>query len=189
MGRLVYTSIGSLDGFTADADGAFDWSMPSEQVHAFLNARDRASTLELYGRRLYQVMKVWQSFGTGPDASAVERDYGEQWRRRDKVVFSSTLDAVETERTRLVRRFDPEQVRQLVHDAEGDVTIGGPTLAAHALRAGLVDRIEYYLNPVAVGGGLAWLPPDLRLGLRLLEQQRFDNGVIFVSYGVERASA
>lgn len=187
MGRLIYGSIGSLDGFIADADGEFDWSAPDEQVHAYLNDRDRSVVADLYGRRLYEVMKVWETFGTEPDAGDVERDYGELWRSRDKVVYSSTLATVETARTRLERTFDPVAVRRFVDEAGGDVTIGGPELAAHALRAGIVDAVEYYVIPVVIGAGTAWLPPGLRLDLRLVEAHRFDNGVVHLAYEVARA--
>lgn len=184
MGRLVYASIGSLDGFIADADGSFDWSAPDEEVHAYLNERDRTVTTELYGRRLYEVMQVWETYGTDPDAHAVEREYGEIWRGRDKIVFSTTLSSVDTARTRLERQFDAAEVRRLVDAAEGDVSIGGPELAAHALRAGIVDAVEYYANPVILGSGTPWLPDDVRLGLRLVETRRFGCGVVHLAYEV-----
>lgn len=186
MGQLVYASIGSLDGFIADTQGRFDWSAPDEEVHAYLNERDRGVTLELYGRRLYEVMKVWETYGRGPDAAAVEREYGENWRGRDKVVYSRTLASVDTSRTRLEREFDPDTVRRLVDEAEGDVSVGGPELAAHALGAGLVDVLEYYANPIIIGRGKPWLPDDLRVDLRLLEMHRFACGVVHLAYEVAR---
>ncbi|WP_226346997.1 dihydrofolate reductase family protein [Agilicoccus flavus] len=184
MGRLIYGGIGSLDGFIADVDGDFSWSAPDEQVHAYLNDRDREVAAELYGRRLYEVMKVWETYGTEPDASSVVRDYGRLWRDRDKVVYSTTLADVDTARTRLERTFDPVQARRLVDEAGGDVTIGGPDLAAHALRAGIVDVVEYYANPVVLGAGTPWLPAGLRLDLRLVDEHRFDCGVVHLAYEV-----
>lgn len=184
MGRLVYTSIGSLDGFIADVDGEFDWSAPDEEVHAYLNERDRRVTAELYGRRLYDVMKVWETFGTGADASEVERQYGAQWRSRPKVVYSRTLTQVDTAHTELRREVDIPELRAVVDAAEGDVTIGGPELASHALRAGVVDVVEYYANPVVLGAGTPWLPAGLRLELRLAEQHAFSNGVVHLAYAV-----
>lgn len=178
MGRLVYASIGSLDGFVADHDGRFDWCAPDEEVHAYLNARDSAVTAELYGRRLYEVMQVWETYGTAAGASTVERVYGEQWRGRPKTVFSTSLSAVATSRTTLERHFDPAQVRRLVDETEGVVGIGGPELAGVALRAGIVGTIEYYAHPVVIGGGTPWLPSGLRLDLRLVEHHRFDCGVV-----------
>ncbi|MGA8048491.1 MAG: dihydrofolate reductase family protein [Dermatophilaceae bacterium] len=155
-----------------------------QEVHAFLNARDRAVSLELYGRRLYEVMRVWETYGTAPDSHPVEREYGEIWRGRDKVVFSTTMAGVQAPRTRLEREFDPVAVRRLVDEAGGDVTIGGPDLAAHALRDRIVDRVEYYANPVIIGGGTPWLPGGLRLDLRLLETNRFACGVVHLAYAV-----
>lgn len=186
MGQLIYTGIGSLDGFIADADGHFDWSAPDEAVHAFINERDRDVVLELYGRRLYEVMKVWETYGTGPNAAEPERVYGKQWRGRDKVVYSTTLPAVGTSRTRLERDFVPGTVRRLVDEVDGTVTIGGADLAARALRAGIVDRLEYYVNPLIIGAGTPWLPACLKLGLRLVEEHRFGSGVVFLGYEVDR---
>jgi dihydrofolate reductase len=184
MGRLVYAGIGSLDGYIADVNGAFDWSMPDEEVHAHINERDRNVVAELYGRRLYEVMKVWETYGTGQDATKVERQYGEIWRNRDKIVYSTTLESVETGRTRLEKHFDPDAVRRFVDGADGDVNIGGPELAAHALRAGIVDVVEYYANPLILGGGKHWLPQGVRLPLRLVAERRFGNGVVFLTYEV-----
>ncbi|MCW5954871.1 MAG: dihydrofolate reductase family protein [Propionibacteriaceae bacterium] len=184
MGQLIYTGIGSLDGFIADLDGDFNWSAPSEEILSFINHRDRAVAAELYGRRLYQVLQVWETYGTDSAATTAEREYGETWRNRDKVVFSTTLHSVDTSHTRLENSFEPTSVRRFVDDADGDVNIGGPALAAHALRAGIVDRFEYYVNPVVLGAGKQWLPGDLRVNLRLTEEHRFDNGVVFLAYEV-----
>lgn len=186
MGRLVYVSIGSLDGYFADEDGNFDWSAPDEDVHGFINAREAAVSAELYGRRLYDVMKVWETFGTHPDDSEVEREYGEQWRNRDKVVFSRTLAEVSTSRTTLEREFDPVAVRAFVDAQPGDVSIGGGELAAEALRAGIVDAVEYYANPVVLGAGKPWLPAGLRLDLTLTSATRFACGVVHSAYRVRR---
>ncbi|ANS79393.1 Dihydrofolate reductase [Serinicoccus hydrothermalis] len=182
MGRLVYAGIGSLDGYVADAEGEFDWSAPDAEVHAYLNERDKLVSAELYGRRLYEVMKVWETYGTGPDAEPEERQYGEQWRGRPKVVFSRTLTGVDTAHTTLERDVDPGRLRAYVDAAEGDVSIGGPELAAHALRAGIVDAVEYYASPVVLGAGTPWLPADLRLDLRLVDVHRFGNGVVHLAY-------
>ena len=184
MGRLVYGGIGSLDGFIADEQGDFDWSAPSDEVMEYLNVRDRAVTCELYGRRLYEVMKVWETYGTEPDASVVDRDFGQWWRHRDKVVFSTTIGSVSTSRTTLQSVFDAGRVRQLVEANDGDVSIAGPTLAAHALRAGIVDRLEYYASTVILGAGKHWLPAGVRLNLTLTDEHRFSNGVVHLAYDV-----
>ena len=153
MGRLVYSVIMSLDGYVDDAEGGFAWAMPDEEVHAYVNDLMRPIGTHLYGRRLYAVMAGWQTLGTSPDESAVTRDFGELWRGADKVVYSTTLDEVSTPRTRLERSFDPEAVRSLVAASDRDVLVGGPGLAEHALRAGLVDEIGVVVAPVVVGGG------------------------------------
>lgn len=172
---LVYAAITSLDGYVNDRAGAFDWAAPDEQVHAFVNDLERSTGTYLYGRRMYEVMRFWE---TVDDDEPVMRDYAQVWRAADKVVYSTTLDAVTTERTRLERRFDPDAVRSL----PGTVSIGGPTLAAHALAAGVVDEVHQLVTPVVVGGGTSWLPPDLRLGLRLVDVRRFDSGVVHLHY-------
>ena len=141
MGRLVYSVIGSLDGYVDDAEGGFAWARPDEEVHAYVNDLMRPIGTHLYGRRLYAVMAGWQTLGTSPDESAVTRDFGELWRGADKVVYSTTLDGVSTPRTRLERSFDPEAVRSLVAGSDRDVLVGGPGLAARPPgRAGRRDR-------------------------------------------------
>jgi dihydrofolate reductase len=183
MAHLIYAAIASLDGFTADTNGDFDWAAPDEEVHAFVNDMERPVGTYLYGRRMYETMRFWETASTD-DEPAVMGDYARIWRAADKIVYSSTLDAVSTARTRLERTFDPEAVRLLKQSAERDLGIGGPGLAAHALRAGLVDECHLYLTPVVVGGGTRALPAGLRLGLELLDERRFGNGVVYLRYRV-----
>jgi dihydrofolate reductase len=181
MGKLVYSAIASLDGYVNDADGNFDWAAPDAEVHAFVNDQERPIGTYLYGRRMYETMAAWE---TMDDPEPVMRDYAEIWRAADKVVVSTTLDAVTTPRTRLERELDPERVRALT--AEGDVSVGGPTLAGDALRAGLVDELHLFLHPVVVGGGTAALPAGVRIDLELVGERRFGNGVVHVHYRVKR---
>jgi len=176
VGQLIYSVIASLDGYVNDADGAFSWAMPDEELHAYVNDLMRPIGTHLYGRRLYEVMAAWQTMGTAPDDSAVTRDFGELWRGADKVVYSTTLSAVDTPRTRLERSFDPESVRALVAAADRDVLVGGPGLAEHALRARLVDEIGVVVVPAVVGAGTHYLPDGLRLDLELLDERRFAGG-------------
>jgi dihydrofolate reductase len=186
MGRLVYTAITSLDGYVNDADGRFDWSTPDPQVHRFVNDAERPIGTYLYGRRLYEVMSSWQDVEVAePD---YVRDYAELWRAADKVVYSRTLDAVTTPRTRLEPAFDPVVVGRLVADADRDVSIGGPGLAAVALAAGLVDELRVLVTPVVVGGGTPWLPDAVRVDLDLADEHRFDNGVVQLRYAVRSAA-
>jgi dihydrofolate reductase len=185
MARLIYAAITSLDGYVADEQGNFDWAAPDEAVHAHVNDLERPIGTYLYGRRMYEVMRVWETIGTHDDGSdPIERDYAELWRAADKVVYSSTLRDVTTTRTRLERGFDPDAVRALKASAGRDLGIGGPGIAAHALAAGLVDDVRLYLNPVVVGGGTAALPDGVRTGLELVDEHRFDNGVVYLAYRV-----
>jgi dihydrofolate reductase len=179
--RLIYSAIASLDGYIADADGHFDWSAPDEEVHAFVNDLERPVGTYLLGRRMYEVLTYWETVPTD-DAAPVIRDFAGLWRAADKIVYSRTLDAVATARTRIERSFDVEAVRRLKASSEHDLSVGGPTLAAAALRAGLVDEVQLFLNPIVVGGGLAALPSEWRAGLELQDEHRFTNGVVFLRY-------
>ena len=177
MGELTYTAIASLDGYVADAEGRFDWSAPDEEVHAFVNDLERPSGTWLLGRRMYDVLVVWE---TMDDPAPLMRDFAQIWRAADKVVYSRTLEDVASARTRIEREFDPEAVRRM--KAEGDLTVGGPELAGLAIRAGLVDELRLFLSPIVVGGGNAALPGGVRWDLELVEERRFGNGVVFLRY-------
>jgi len=183
MAKLLYTAITSLDGYVNDADGGFDWAEPAPDLHQYVNDLEREVGTHLYGRRMYEVMRYWETAG-GADESAVERDYASVWQAADKVVFSRTLDAVSTARTRLERTFEPEAVRSWKAAAERDLSVGGPGLAAAALRAGLVDEVLLFAHPVVVGGGTRALPDSVRLRLELLDTRRFDGGVVHARYRV-----
>jgi dihydrofolate reductase len=186
MAALTYNSIASLDGFVADADGGFAWAEPDEEVHGYINEQEERVGTYLYGRRLYEVMAVWDTDDWLADEPPLLRDYARIWRGADKVVYSTTLESVSTARTRLERSFDPAAVRQLVDRADREVGVGGPTLAAAALRAGLVDECSVFVVPVVVGGGTPWLPAGLRLDLELTEERRFSGGVVLLRYRVRR---
>jgi len=174
---LIYSAIASLDGYTADADGKFDWAAPDEEVHAFVNDLERGIGTYLYGRRMYEVMLYWETFA-GP--SPVGRDFAAIWRSADKIVYSTTLRTASSARTRIESRFDPEAVRALKQ--RGDVSVGGPGLAASAIRAGLVDEYQLFVTPVVVGGGTSVFPDGVRAGLDLVDQRRFASGVVYLRY-------
>ena len=176
---LIYSAIASLDGYTNDADGKFDWSAPDEEVHAFVNDRERGVGTYLYGRRMYEVMRYWHDVDTDGEP-AVVRDYAGIWRAADKVVYSATLEEAPTPRTSIERRFDAEAVRALKE--HGDVGIGGASLAAEAIRAGLVDEYHLYVTPVIVGGGTPAYPDGARVMLELTDERRFVSGVVFLRY-------
>jgi dihydrofolate reductase len=183
MGKLVYSAIASLDGYVADADGNFSWSRPDEEVHAFVNDLVRPIGTHLYGRRMYEVLVAWETMDTAGEP-AVIGDFAEIWHAADKVVYSKTLESVSSAKTRLEREFDPEAVREMKDAAARDLSIGGPELAALALRAGLVDELHLFLSPIVIGGGTQALPDDLRLELELLDEHRFGNGVVHLRYRI-----
>src|SRR5215213_8989852 len=182
MGRLIYSAIASLDGYVADERGAFDWAAPDDEVHRFVNELERPVGTYLYGRRMYEVMVAWETMPTSADQSPVVRDFAELWRAAEKVVYSTTLETATSARTRIERTFDPEAVGRLKARAEADVTVGGPDLAGQALAAGLVDEVQLFLSPVAVGGGKQALPGGVHVELELLDERRFDNGMVYLRY-------
>ena len=182
MAKLTYAAITSLDGFIEDAEGGFGWAEPDAEVHAFVNDLERPVGTHLYGRRMYETMAVWQTIGDEPGLSAAEADYANVWRGLDKVVYSRTLDAVSTPRTRLEREFDPEAVRRLKEAADRDLSVSGPGLAQHAFRAGLVDEVHLFVLPVVVGGGKPGLPRGVRVDLELLDERRFGSGVVHLHH-------
>ena len=183
MARLIYTAIASLDGYVVDESGNFDWAAPDEEVHAFVNDFERPIGTYLYGRRIYEVMVFWETLDISPEQTPVMRDYAQIWRAADKVVYSTTLDTTSSAKTRIERAFDPDTVREMLATADRDFSVGGPTLAAEAFRAGLVDEVHLFLTPVVVGGGTAALPHGVRLDLELLDERRFASGVVHLHYG------
>jgi dihydrofolate reductase len=185
MARLIYSAITSLDGYVTDEEGNFDWAAPDEDVHAFVNDLERPIGTYLYGRRMYDTMLYWETAHTLADQPAVAQDFTEIWRAADKVVYSRTLDTVSSARTRIVRDFDPEAVRQMKARAGRDISVGGPALAAQAIKAGLVDEVQLFLTPIVVGGGNRAFPYDVRLNLELVDERRFGTGVVYVRYRIE----
>jgi dihydrofolate reductase len=184
MARLLYSAIASLDGYTEDADGRFEWAAPSEQVHRFVNELERPIGTYLYGRLMYETMVYWETVEVGPAQPEVINDYATIWRAAEKVVYSRTLETVTSTRTRVERAFEPDAVRRLKEESATDLSIGGAQLAGEALAAGLVDEVSLFLVPAVVGGGRPALPAGLRSGLRLLDERRFDSGVVYVRYAV-----
>ena len=182
MAKLIYSAISSLDGYIEDADGNFDWAMPDEEVHRFINNLERAAGTYLHGRRMYETMMVWETDPNLAADSPITRDFAEIWQAANKIVYSRTLETVSTRKTQIERNFDPETIRQLKETAEQDILIGGPNLAAHAFRSGLIDECQLFLTPIIVGGGKPSLPDNVRLELELMEERRFGNGMVFLRY-------
>ncbi len=182
MGKLIYATNTSLDGFTEDANGSFDWSEPDEEVHEFYNDMMRGIGTQLLGRRMYETMAVWETDPSFAEESAILADFAAAWQDSDKVVYSTTLTDPVTTRTRIVPAFDADEVRALKEATSADLLVGGPGLAAEAVRAGVVDEIRLVLSPVAVGAGKPAFPTDLRLDSRAhrrasLRQRRGARGV------------
>jgi len=178
-------TLASADGYVEDESGGFGWAKPSDEVHAFVNDLERSVGTYLYGRRMYETMVAWETWPGEEEASPVTRDFAEIWRAADKVVYSTTLETAPTGRTRIERDFDPEAVRAMKESATSDIGVGGPELAAHAFRAGLVDECHLFLVPVVVGGGKRALSDGVRLELELLDERRFENGTVFLRYDVK----
>ncbi len=185
MARLIYSAITSLDGYVADEDGSFEWAAPDAEVHAFVNDLERPVGTYLYGRGMYEVMAAWEDAGIADGQPAAVQDYAAIWRSADKIVYSTSLDAVSTARTFLEHAFVPDAIRQRKARAGRDLGIGGPNLAGQALRAGLVDECRLFVTPVVVGGGTPALPRGGRLSLELLDERRFSNGVVYLRYSVK----
>jgi dihydrofolate reductase len=184
VAKLIYSMLTSLDGFVADEHGNFDWATPDEEVHQFANDLERPIGTHLYGRRMYDVMKYWETAHQEPDQPEVMLDYARGWQASDKIVYSRSLDRVTTARTRLERVFDAEAVRRLKGQAGANISVGGPHLAAEAFRAGLVDEVGLFLTPHVIGRGNAALPDDVRLRLELLDERRFASGVVYLKYRI-----
>jgi len=182
MANLIYVANTSLDGYTEDKEGKFDWTDPGGEVFGFITNIVRTMHTHLYGRRMYETMMVWE---TDPNLAAQSpdmRDFAEIWQAADKIVYSRTLEAVSTRKTQIERTFNPEAIRHLKETVEQDILIGGPELAAHAFRAGLIDECHLFLIPIIVGGGKPCLPDNVRLELELLDERRFGNGTVFLRY-------
>jgi dihydrofolate reductase len=182
MAKVIYVANVSLDGYIEDAHGSFEWTAPSDEVFTFITDLVRPVGTYLYGRRLYETMAVWETQPALAGQSELMAEFANVWQAADKVVYSTTLQAVSTADTRLERRFDPDSVRDMKTSAARDFTVGGPTLAAHAFNAGLVDECHLFVYPVLVGEGKPAFPSDARVLLELLEEHRFGNGVVYLRY-------
>lgn len=182
MAKLVYFTIMSLDGYIEDESGRFDWAAPNEEVHAFVNDLERSVGTHLYGRRLYDTMVYWETAHTLPDQPPYELEYAEIWQAAEKVVYSRTLEAPSSARTRIERDFEPEAIRVLKAGTDRDLSVGGAELGAQALRAGLVDEIQLLVAPAVVGGGKRALPEGVQVKLELIDERRFGSGMVFLGY-------
>jgi len=182
MAKLIYAAISSLDEYVVDSEGNFDWSMPDEEVHRFVNDLEQSIGTYLYGRRMYEVMQYWETADTGDGELSAAQEYARIWQTADKIVYSKSLQQVSSSRTRIEPEFDPDMVGQMKAAAAHDISVSGPTLASQAMKLGLVDEFHLFLTPIVVGGGTRALPDNVRLPLELLDERRFSNGVVHLHY-------
>lgn len=181
MAKLIYSAIASLDGFVADEAGKFDWAEPDEEVHTFINDLERPVGTYLYGRRMYEVMVAWETIKLADQPRFIQ-DYAETWQAAEKIVYSKKLKTVSSASTRIERDFDPKAVRKIKAQSGRNIIVGGPDLAAQAIKAGLVDEYHLFLAPIIVGGGKQSLPNNVRVKLELLDERRFGNGMVHLHY-------
>ncbi|MGH7756274.1 MAG: dihydrofolate reductase family protein [Vulcanimicrobiaceae bacterium] len=184
MAKLIYAAITSLDGYTEDEEGNFDWAAPDQEVHSFVNDLVRPIGIFLFGRRMYETMVYWETANALVDQPAVATDFAEIWRVADKIVYSKTLETVSSARTRIERDFDAEVVRQMKSTAARAISVGGSELAAQAIKAGLVDELHLFVVPIVLGGGKRYLPNNVRVNLELLDERRFERGSVHLHYRI-----
>jgi dihydrofolate reductase len=182
VAKLIYTAITSLDGYVEDESGNFDWAEPDEEVHTFINDLERPAGTYLYGRRMYETMAYWETVDTAGTQPDFVRDFARIWQGAEKIVYSKTLEAPATPKTRIERSFDPEVIREMKTSAGADLSVGGPGLTASAFRGGLVDECNLFVTPIIVGGGKRALPDGVRLELELLDERRFGGGMVYLRY-------
>ena len=184
MAKLIYAFLASLDGYIADDAGGFEWAFPGEEVLDFINAAEREVGTYLYGRTMYEMMIGWENDPALAAQSPKSAEFAEIWQAAEKVVFSRSLEAVSTKRTRIERSFDPDLVRAIKAEASQDLNISGADVAASAWRAGVIDECQVFVAPMLVGSGKRMFPDDLRQPLELLDERRFGNGMVFLRYAV-----
>jgi dihydrofolate reductase len=186
MAKLIYSVIASLDSYIADEDGNFDWAVPDDEVHAFINDLDRSLGTYLYRRRMYETMVGWETDPSLGERSPLMREFGQIWQAADKIVYSRTLQSASSANTRIERDFDPQAVLRMKASAGRDMIVGGAELAAQAFEAGLVDECHLFVAPIVVGGGKRSLPDNVRLKLELIDERRFGSGMVYLHYRTRR---
>ncbi|MGW4486708.1 dihydrofolate reductase family protein [Amycolatopsis sp. NPDC004368] len=184
MAKLSYVTNVSLDGYIEDEHGDFTLYPHNDEVFAAHTDLIRSAGTLLYGRRLYETMAPWETDAALAAQSDLTAAFAAAWQAAGKVVYSTSLAAVSTADTRLERRFDAASVRDLKASAARDLTVGGAHLAAQAFAAGLVDECGLFVWPWILGGGKPALPGGVRAELELLDERRFENGVVHLRYRV-----
>jgi dihydrofolate reductase len=184
MAKLVYSTIMSLDGYTADENGNIDWCVPDEELFAFINDLERDAGTYFYGRRMYETMVYWETYEATADGTHVERDFAEMWRATNKIVYSRTLAEASSVRTTIEHEFDPETVRRMKQASGHDLSVGGPNLASQMMAAGLLDELHLFVAPVAIGNGNPALSRHFDAHLELLSADRFASGDVHLHYRI-----
>jgi dihydrofolate reductase len=189
MGKLIYLITTSLDGYAADKNGKFDWAIPSEEVHSFVNDALHNVGTVLMGRKLYETMKVWDDIPTegvsGPymdGPSPAMNDFAKIWKGANKIVYSTTLSDLTIKNAKIEKSFDPSAVQKMVANSDKDIDIGGPHLAAAAVKANIIDEYHQIIAPLILGGGTHWLPGGNNNKLKLTDVRKFKNGFVHLQY-------
>jgi dihydrofolate reductase len=189
MAKLIYCMNTSLDGYTEDEQGRFDWRAGDDkEQHAEICELVSCFGTYLFGRKMYEKMVYWETADTLPDQPQYLIDFARKWQAAEKIVYSKTLAEPRSARTRIERCFDPDAVRRLKADAGPDIEVEGPELAWQAIHAGLVDELLMIVHPVVAGGGRRFFPDGVRLDLELVEQRRLGKGAIALRYAVRGGS-
>lgn len=182
MAKLIYSMVTSLDGYAVAAEGDLGEGAEDPEVHTFIGDVFRPVRTFLYGRRMYETMVFWETAHTLADAPPHIVEYARDWQAAEKIVYSTTLESVSSARTRIERTFDPDAVRRLKAGSDHDLSIDGPTIAAQAIAAGLVDEYAVFMTTSAVGGGTRFFPDGVRLDLEMVEHRVFGSGLIYARY-------
>ncbi len=186
MRKLIYFTMASLDGFIERPDHSIDWVIVDEELHRYVNDREREIGAYLYGRRMYELMQSYWPTADTQSNLAFEQEFSRIWKQIPKIVFSRTLERVEGN-ARLARGDAIEEVTRLKEQPGRDIEVGGAELAAALMRAGLVDEYRIYVQPVILGAGTPMFPTSDKLTrLRLVENHAFTAGVVFLRYEVDR---
>jgi dihydrofolate reductase len=184
MGRVVYSMMVSLDGFVETPDRSLDWVIIDEELHRFANAQVDEAVVDVYGRGMWETMSAyWPTADQNPGEPPVQVEFAKIWQAMPKVVVSRSLKTVEGPNVRLFREDGVEVVRRLAAEHDGEVAVGGATLAASLIRADLVDEYRLFTHPVAIGAGTPYLPPGTpRQSLELVDSHDFGTGVTYRAY-------
>jgi dihydrofolate reductase len=181
MGRMIFGMLTSLDGYIAGPDGGPQLPIPNGELHLYFNEMMRQASLNLYGRRMYEVMRAWETYDRDPAVSDIEREFARLWQETPKIVFSTTLREVGPN-ARLVSRDAEAAAREIKAGTDGDILVSGPELAASFARHGLIDEYQLFMHPVVLGGGKPFFAGGLSLNVEPLGTERLPQDVILLRY-------